>query len=59
MVSCQKGPTRHAYAWQVAPFWQNTLDLCVLHDMSIVFYGWCGVKIFRSCENSSMMGAAA
>ena len=27
MVSCQKGPTRHAYAWQIGPFWQDTLDL--------------------------------
>ena len=27
MVSCQKGPTRHAYAWQIWPFWQDTLDL--------------------------------
>ena len=26
MVSCQKGPTRHAYAWQLGPFWQDTLD---------------------------------
>ena len=26
-VSCQKGPTRHAYAWQIGPFWQDTLDL--------------------------------
>ena len=26
MVSCQKGPTRHAYAWQLGPFWQYTLD---------------------------------
>ena len=25
MVSCQKGPTRHAYAWQIRPFWQDTL----------------------------------
>ena len=25
-VSCQKGPTRHAYAWQMGPFWQHTLD---------------------------------
>ena len=24
-VSCQKGPTRHAYAWQIGPFWQDTL----------------------------------
>ena len=26
MVSCQKGPTRHAYAWQIGPFWQDTLE---------------------------------
>ena len=28
MVSCQKGPTRHAYAWQIGPFRQDTLDVC-------------------------------
>ena len=26
-VSCQKGPTRHANAWQKGPFWQDTLDM--------------------------------
>ena len=26
-ISCQKGPTRHAYAWQIGPFWQDTLDV--------------------------------
>ena len=26
-VSCQKDPTRHAYAWQIGPFWQDTLVL--------------------------------
>ena len=31
MVSCQKGPTRHAYAWQIGPFWQDTLDIWKLH----------------------------
>ena len=25
MVSCHKGPTRHANAWQIGPFWQDTL----------------------------------
>ena len=30
MVSCQKGPTRHAYAWQIGPFWQDTLDMSEL-----------------------------
>ena len=29
-VSCQKGPTHHAYAWQIGPFWQDTLDLCLI-----------------------------
>ena len=27
MVFCQKGPTGHAYAWQIGPFWQDTLDM--------------------------------
>ena len=27
MVSCQEGPTRHAYAWQIGPFLQDTLDM--------------------------------
>ena len=26
-VSCQKGPTRHAYAWRIGPFWQDTLNI--------------------------------
>ena len=26
-VSCQKGPTRHAYAWPIGPFRQDTLDM--------------------------------
>ena len=29
MVSGQKGPTRHAYAWQIGPFWQDTLNISV------------------------------
>ena len=27
MVSCQKGPTCHAYAWQIGPFWQDTFKM--------------------------------
>ena len=30
MVSCQKGPIRHAYAWQIGPFWQDTLDILAI-----------------------------
>ena len=26
MVSCQKGPTRHAYTWQIGPLWQDNLE---------------------------------
>ena len=44
MVSCEKGPTRHAYAWQIGPFWQDTIDLeNSLHfsrDDSLVPHGW-------------------
>ena len=37
MVSCQKGPTSHAYAWQIGPFWQDTLDIaCIV--MSVAIY---------------------
>ena len=28
-VSCKKGPTRHAYPWQIGPFWQDTLEMWV------------------------------
>ena len=30
-VSCQEGPTRHYYAWQIGPFWQDTLDMSFLN----------------------------
>ena len=30
-VSCQKCPTRHAYAWQIGSFSQDTLDECITH----------------------------
>ena len=29
MVSCQKGPIRHAYAWQIEPFWQGPYPPCL------------------------------
>ena len=38
MVSCQKGPTRHAYAWQIGPFWQDTLDM---HTTNAMLCSWC------------------
>ena len=36
MVSCQKGPTRHVYAWQIGLFWQNTLDIKGIIFMVII-----------------------
>ena len=38
-VSCQKGPTRHAYAWQIGPIWKDTLEV-LLHchlDSCVIF----------------------
>ena len=39
MVSCQKGPTRNAYAWQIGSFWQDTLELwhadCICHPAAV------------------------
>ena len=31
-VSWQKSPTSHAYAWQIMPFWQDTLDVNFLSN---------------------------
>ena len=39
MLSCQKGPTRHAYAWQIGPFWQDTLDIDIDTDTDIHWNG--------------------
>ena len=33
MASCQKGPSRHAYEWQVGPFWQDTLEMSHIVEM--------------------------
>ena len=34
-VSCQKGPTRHSYAWQIGPFWQDILELLNEHTYPV------------------------
>ena len=36
MVSCQKGPSRHAYAWPIGPFWQDTLDIFMMSNVMFV-----------------------
>ena len=41
MVSHPNRPTRHAYAWQIGPFWQDTLDITVmLHEHDDVSNYW-------------------
>ena len=40
MASCQKGPNHHAYAWQLGPFWQDTLDMWKLVSKSEHGVGW-------------------
>ena len=35
-VSCQKGPTHHAYAWLIGPFWQDTLDIHSIQQAGIL-----------------------
>ena len=35
MVSCEKGPTRHAYACQIGPFWQDTIDM-ITNDKNVI-----------------------
>ena len=39
-VSCQKGPTHHAYAWQIGPFWQETLNICFCVLLKILCWYW-------------------
>ena len=34
-VSCKKGPTCHAYAWQIGHFWQDTLDILDIDQFSL------------------------
>ena len=33
-ASCQKGPTHHAYAWRVGPFWLDTLAFSIMGFLS-------------------------
>ena len=49
MVSCQKGPTRHAYAWQIGPFSQDTLVIWIKFHVfqggdeityTLLVFGW-------------------
>ena len=48
MASCQKGPTRYAYAWQIGPFWQDTLDMLMapLLTWPLWFHNWSDFRTF-------------
>ena len=37
-VSCQKGPTCHAYEWQLGPFWQDTLKILFTHEVIKIIF---------------------
>ena len=52
MVSCQKGPTRHAYAWQIGPFWQNTIEVWLASTES-----HCHILCIKLVSPSSKHGA--
>ena len=55
MVSCRNGPTRHAYAWLIGPFWQDTLDMYVC--MYVCMYACMYVSIYV-CMCARMSSAA-
>ena len=62
MVFCQKGPTRHAYPWQIGPFWQDTLDIKDEMIKVALPQGWpvFGVRhdiqgLAQDCGNSSAL----
>ena len=52
-VSCQKGPTRHAYAWQIGPFWQDTLDILIKLSIHPSICLWTQSRYnFHACSSS-------
>ena len=63
-VSCQKGPARHVYAWQIGPFWQDTLDMntllthCQQHfaNTSYLLYALCVDKVLFKCVVFRLQG---
>ena len=56
MVSCQKGPTRHAYAWQIWPLWQDTLELFP----KAAFADWSRSKChIKTCQHMALNSLCA
>ena len=54
MVSCKKGPTRHAYAWLIGPFWQDTIDVDYNFLATILVY-WLVHIGYLHCGRSCVM----
>ena len=51
MVSCQKGPTCHAYAWQIGPFWQDTLDIWYIHLYDMLSILWADLYLLTDMQD--------
>ena len=56
IVPCQKGLTRHAYAWQIGRFWQDTLDIWVIDSKVRIPTIWNMCNI--SSPTFSILGAS-
>ena len=56
MVSRHKGPTRHAYAWQIGPIWQDTRDMRVFRTMAIVveILEWQYSEVYNTKKSNCM-----
>ena len=58
MVSCRNGPTRHAYAWLIGPFWQDTLDMyvCMYVCLHVCVYICMYVRTYVQCRLAHVIG---
>ena len=59
MVSCQKGPTCHAYAWQIGPFWQDTLDISKHFHIYFPFIQGVVASFGASCQRDNPQGSSS
>ena len=42
------GPTRHAYTWQIGPFWQDTLDI---FELKLIMVEVAGILMYAPQPN--------
>ena len=50
-VYCKKGPTHHAYAWQIGSFWQDSLDIWAILTRLLLFKMWWYYNKFDSTKS--------